>query len=57
MGIFDSLVDLVVEAPGKIIESTTEAVTRIPEVGVRAIKGAMDGVEKGVEKVEKSFDD
>jgi len=60
MGLFDLVddaLDAAVDLPGKIIEKGAEAVTRIPEAGIKAVKGAIKGVEKGVEKLEDAVDD
>ena len=46
MGFFDELIDL----PGKILETGAEAITRIPEIGIKAVEGTVKGVVKGVEK-------
>ena len=46
MGFFDELIDL----PGKILETGAEAITRIPEVGIKAVEGTVKGIAKGVEK-------
>ena len=53
MGFLDDLIDL----PGKIVEEGVEAVTRIPEVGIKIVKGAVKGVEKGVDKISDAIDD
>lgn len=56
MGLFDDIIDTVVNLPGKVVEKTIETAVRVPEAGVKIITGAIDGVEKGVKKVEKSLD-
>lgn len=56
MGLFDDLVDLVVETPGKIMETAVETVARVPEVGVNIVEGTISGVEKGIEKVDEVVD-
>jgi hypothetical protein len=53
MGFFDKLVDIVEEAT----KDTVETVVRLPEVGVRVIKGGVDGAEKGAGELEKLIDD
>ena len=58
MGLFDlfeDVVDLVVETPGKIIETSIETVVRVPEVGINIVKGAIQGVEKGIEKIDDTL--
>lgn len=60
MGLFDlidDVVDAAVKLPGKVVETATEAVVRIPEAGIRTVKGVVDGMEKGIEKMEKSLDE
>ena len=56
-GLLDDLIDGVIEAPGKIIEKTVETVVRVPEIGIKATQGIINGAEKGVEKVEEALDD
>ncbi len=56
-GLFDDIIDSVVKLPGKIVESGAEIVTRIPEIPIRMVDGAINGVEKGVDKVGEAFDD
>lgn len=56
MGWLDNIIETVIETPGKIIEKTAETIVRIPEVGIKAVGGAIEGIEKGVKKVEKSLD-
>ena len=63
MGMFDFIGDIVeagldvaIKAPGKVLEVTAETVVRLPEVGVRAVQGLADGVEKGAEKLSKAID-
>ncbi len=46
MGLFDDLINL----PGKILETGAEAITRIPEAGIKAVEGTVKGVVKGMEK-------
>lgn len=54
--LFGDALDGMVKAPGKILEAGAEAVTRIPEVGIKAVEGLVKGIEKGVEKVGDAFD-
>lgn len=56
MGLFDDIIDTVIEMPGKVLEKTVETVVRVPEVGIKAVQGITEGVESGVEKVAKSLD-
>ena len=46
-----------VNAPGDVAQTVTEAVARTPEVAVKVVKGVIDGLEKGAEKVEEAFDE
>jgi len=58
MGLFDLLdeaLDAAVDLPGKVLEKGAEAVIRIPEAGIKAVKGVVKGVEKGVEKIDDSL--
>ena len=57
MGMFDDLLDAIVEAPGKIAEKAVETVVRIPEVGIKTVEGVVKGAEKGIKNVEKAIDD
>ena len=45
MGWLDDAIEAVIETPG-----------RVPEIGVKAFSGTIEGIEKGVKKVEKSLD-
>lgn len=56
MGLFDDLIDTVVDLPGKVIKKGVETVARVPEAGVKVVIGAVEGVEKGVKGIEKSLD-
>jgi len=59
MGLFDLLddaMDAAIDLPGKVIKTAAEGVTRIPEAGIKAVKGLVDGVEKGIEKVDDALD-
>lgn len=56
MGLFDDLIDTAVNLPGKVVEKTVETVARVPEAGIKIVTGAVEGVEKGIRKVEKSLD-
>jgi len=49
MGIFDIFED--------IVEKTVETVVRLPEIPVRTIKGTVEGIDKGIDKISESFDD
>lgn len=59
MGLFDFIedaMDAAIELPGKVIETSAEAVTRLPEIPIKAVQGLVNGVEKGIEKVEDALD-
>lgn len=56
MGLFDELIDTVVDLPGNVIKNTVATVIRVPEVGIKAVDGAIKGVEEGIRAVEKSLD-
>ena len=56
MGIFDDFLGGVFSLPGKIVETTVEAVVRLPEVPIKIVKGVVDGVEKGIEKLDDAVD-
>ena len=56
MGLFSDLLDAVVELPSDIVKGATETVTRIPEIGINVVKGVVDGVESGIDKVDKAID-
>lgn len=59
MGIFDlfeDALDAAVSLPGKVLEAGAEAVTRLPEIPIKAAEGIVKGVEKGMEKLGEAID-
>ena len=56
MGLFDDIFDEIIDLPGKVLEAGCEAVTRLPEMGIKAVEGVVKGVEKGVEKTMDAID-
>lgn len=54
--IFEDALDAAISLPGKIIETGAEAVTRLPEIPIKMVEGAIKGVEKGIEKVEDALE-
>ena len=58
MGLFDFIedaIDVAIDLPGKVVETAVETITRIPEVGIKVVEGAIDGVEKGIEKIDDAL--
>ena len=53
---FEEAMDAVVSLPGKVIEVAAETVIRLPEIPIKIVEGTVKGVEEGVKKLEKAFD-
>ena len=54
--LFDDIIDAVVDGPAEILEKGAEAITRIPEAGIKAVKGVAKGIEKGINKIGDTLD-
>jgi len=55
--IASDVIDTAVKLPGALVETATEAVVRVPEVGINVVQGAVRGVERGIERVSQSLDE
>lgn len=52
----DDALDAIVDLPGELAEKATEAVVRTPEIGIKIVEGIVNGVEKGIDKIEDALD-
>jgi hypothetical protein len=56
MGLFDAMLDGLIDLPGNVAEKLVETVVRAPEMGIKVVTGVVSGIESGVDKVSKTFD-